>query len=434
MKKYELELTEDNIRKTIENNILGRNNNLVMLGKMLLNQNENIMISLDGIWGSGKTFFIKQFEYLIKNIDEFPDNKLFVENDKEIFRKLKDNNLVIYYNAWQNDDHEEPLESIMYATLNEFPNQKNQLISFKEYKKIVKGFIWDVIRVASLETIDMKHFDEMKSYEDITSSIITIEEKKDSFNKLINEILTDNQRLILIVDELDRCKPTFAVKMLETLKHFYDNDKITIIVVTNNSELSHTIKKFYGYEFDGCGYLNKFYDAVISLEIKDIKQYLQNQLNFCNRTYLPYDMSYLILRYYNFLLRECNKFITIYNLLSSYIETESDFNRNENYVFSCILLPLAIALKIKHIDLYHQFMNNKGENIIREFIKGSETQKEMIDWIKELLGNPEQDYIDIIIDYYKQIFDKTNSIYRINFHDAISLLGTKLQIEDNKNS
>ena len=39
MKKYELELTEDNIRKTIENNILGRNNNLVMLGKMLLNQN-----------------------------------------------------------------------------------------------------------------------------------------------------------------------------------------------------------------------------------------------------------------------------------------------------------------------------------------------------------------------------------------------------------
>lgn len=131
MKKYELELTEDNIRKTIENNILGRNNNLVMLGKMLLNQNENIMISLDGIWGSGKTFFIKQFEYLIKNIDEFPDNKLFVENDKEIFRKLKDNNLVIYYNAWQNDDHEEPLESIMYATLNEFPNQKNQLISFK---------------------------------------------------------------------------------------------------------------------------------------------------------------------------------------------------------------------------------------------------------------------------------------------------------------
>ena len=46
----------------------------------------------------------------------------------------------------------------MYAILNEFPNQKKQLIDFKEYKKIVKGFIWDVIRVVSLETIDMETF------------------------------------------------------------------------------------------------------------------------------------------------------------------------------------------------------------------------------------------------------------------------------------
>lgn len=57
MKKYELDLTEDNIRQTIDKDALGRNSNLVMLGKMLLNQNENIMISLDGSWGSGKTFF-----------------------------------------------------------------------------------------------------------------------------------------------------------------------------------------------------------------------------------------------------------------------------------------------------------------------------------------------------------------------------------------
>lgn len=71
-----------------------------MLGKMLLNQNENIMVSLDGPCGSGKTFFIKQFEYLIKNMDKFSDNKIFVETNKEIFRTLKDNNLVIYCNAW----------------------------------------------------------------------------------------------------------------------------------------------------------------------------------------------------------------------------------------------------------------------------------------------------------------------------------------------
>lgn len=47
MKKYELELNEENIKDTIENDVLGRNSKVMILGKMLLNQSENIMISLN---------------------------------------------------------------------------------------------------------------------------------------------------------------------------------------------------------------------------------------------------------------------------------------------------------------------------------------------------------------------------------------------------
>lgn len=365
---------------------------------------------------------------MIKNIDSFFDDRIFCKNDKEVFKKLKEKNLVIYYNAWENDDHENPLESIMYSILKEFPNQKKQLIGFGEFKKIFKSFVSDVFKIGSKGFIDIKKIEEAKSYDNITSSIVTVEEKKKAFNGLINEILVDEQRLILIIDELDRCRPTFAVKMLETLKHFYNNEKITIIVVTNNKELTHTIKKFYGYEFGSSGYLSKFYDSVISLETKDIKKYLQKQLNFCNSTYFPQDVSYLIIRYYNFTLRECNKFITMYKMLSSYIEHESAFNREENCVFSYILLPLAIALKIKHIDLYYDFMNNKGDNIIRSFLNDTKYEKEMHDWIKDMIGNPKEDCTDVIISYYKQIFDNKSSIYRINFHEAISLLGTDIQL------
>lgn len=428
MKKYDLEVNEENIKKTIEEDLLDRNKKLVMLGKMLLNQDESLIISLDGDWGSGKTFFIKQFEYMIKNINSFPNNRVFCENDKDVFKKLKEDNLVIYYNAWENDDHDNPLESIMYTILNEFPNQKKQLIGFEEYKKIFKVFMEDIIKISSNGILNIENFNKIKSYEDITSSIITSEEKKKSFNNLIDEILANNQRLILVVDELDRCRPTFSVKMLETLKHFYNNEKITIIVVTNNKELTHTIKKFYGYEFGGSGYLNKFYDVVISLETKDIKQYLQKQLNFCNSSYFPSDMSYLIIKYYNFTLRECNKFITMYKMLSSYIEHESAFNREENCAFSYILLPLAIALKIKNIDLYHDFMSNKGEEIIRNFINDTKNEKEMHDWITEILGNSAEDISKVIINYYRQIFEKNNSIYRIDFHEAISLLGTDIRL------
>ena len=378
-----------------------------------------------------KLFFIKQFEYLIKNIDKFTDNKIFIESNKEIFRNLKENNLVVYYNAWQNDDHEAPLESIMYWILNEFPNQKKQLNSFQEYKKIVKGFIRDVIKVASLETIDIKHFDEMKSYSDITSSIITNEEKKVSFNKLVDDILTDNQRLILIVDELDRCKPTFAVRLLENLKHFYNNSKITIIVVTNNNELSHTIRNYYGYGFDGYGYLNKFYDAIITLECNNLKEYLQKRFEFCNRTWLPHDFCYVILNYYKFTLRECNKFITIYNLLKNYIENDDSFNKYKNYIFSDLFLPLAVALKIKKIDLFQAFMSDNGEEIILNIIKAFRKESSMKDWIHEIIINTNPNNKsdeDIIVEYYHELFSVNE--FSNKFYDAISLLGSKINLDN----
>lgn len=425
-----MELNDENLRETIEQDILGRNANLLMLGRMLLNQQDNIMISLDGSWGSGKTFFIKQFEYLIKNIDKFPDNRIFVEDEKAVFETLRDNNLVVYYNAWQNDDHDDPLKSIIFSVLNEFPNQKKQLLTFKEYKKVVKAIAEIVLNVIGLKDFKLDAIEEMKTFEDITDSIVTIEEKKDAFNKLVDDLLVEKQRLILIVDELDRCRPTFAVRMLETLKHFYANKKITVIVATNNHELSHTIRKFYGSEFDGYGYLNKFYDVVVTLEIKNIKLYLQKQLDFCNRTYLPQDMSYVILKHYNFSLRECNKFISIYNLLNSYIEHKPYFNENDNYVFSCVLLPLAIALKIKYIDSYNLFMSGKGQDIIRNFVQGIENETKMIQWIKELLGNPQRDYVELLVDRYNDIFKVTDPLIRIDFFEAISLLGTNIEVDD----
>lgn len=430
MKKYELELSDENIKETLEKDVLSRNKKLVILAKILLNQKENIIISIDGNWGCGKTFFIKQFEYILKKIETFKDNTIFCEEDKNVFKKLSNDNLIVYYNAWENDDHDNPLESMMFSILNEFPQQKSQLISFDEYRKLIVSFFNDIVKAASMETIDLKHFSEMKSYEDMTKSVMTIEEKKSVFNKLIDNILTKNQRLILIIDELDRCKPSFAVKILETIKHFYFNHKITIIVATNNSELSHTIRNYYGNGFDGYGYLNKFYDAIISLDSHNLKKYLQNQLNFCNKTWMPHDFSYVILKHYNFSLRECNKFITIYNLLKNYIENESTFDKYKNYIFNDLFLPLAVALKIKNIDLYQSFMNNKGENIILELLKSFE-KKNIKHWVHEIVLKANNNDISDerkIINYYNEIFGDNE--FSFNFYEAVSLLGSKINLNN----
>ena len=87
MKKYDLEDTDENIKLTIEKNNLNRNKKIITLSKMLTNLNDNYIISIDGAWGSGKTFFVKQFKYLLEHISEYTDNCVFCELDKDVIKK-----------------------------------------------------------------------------------------------------------------------------------------------------------------------------------------------------------------------------------------------------------------------------------------------------------------------------------------------------------
>lgn len=433
MIKKELEITDENLRITIEKDLLNRNSKLIMLSKLLANLEENITISIDGKWGCGKTFFIKQFKYLIDHIDDYKDDKILNGSDKLSFKKLHDTNLVVYYNAWENDIHTNVLESLIYNILNEYPNMKNQIADFKDFKKVLKSFCRDFLYAASGKVFDINNIDKLNSFSDLAKEIITIEEKKAAFNKLVNEILGNKQRLILIIDELDRCKPSFAIELLETIKHFYTNDKITIIVSTNNMELSNTIKNYYGSGFDGYGYLNKFYDFIISLELKDIKIYLQNQFDFCNRTFIYHDMSYLVMNYCNFSLRECNRYLTFYNMIKSYIESESLFDKDIKYIYTCIFLPLALALKISDVSKYNQFVSKRGKEIINDFLDSEITGTDYERWIRELTKSENvDDYKKKIFDTYFKIFDTEYSYNRFPFFDAISLLGTQLLIEEKK--
>ena len=66
--------------------------------------------------------------------------------------------------------------------------------------------------------------------------------------------------MFVFVDELDRCRPDFAIALLEGLKHIFGIDGVCFVVSVNLSQLSESVKAVYGAGFEGYGYLERFFD------------------------------------------------------------------------------------------------------------------------------------------------------------------------------
>ena len=64
--------------------------------------------------------------------------------------------------------------------------------------------------------------------------------------------------LVIIVDELDRCKPTFAVELIEVIKHLFSVPKVVFVLAMHKPQLEEAIKNVYGKDIDSQSYLQKF--------------------------------------------------------------------------------------------------------------------------------------------------------------------------------
>ena len=188
---------------------------------------------------------------------------IFNEDNIKAFKEKYE---VYYYNAWENDMHSSPLLSLIYNLINDYPKEKYQTVSGK-----IESPFDDI---EGLKTINKNfiNLDKVKTYKDLTQEIHTSEEKKNALSNIIDNILPADKKLIFIVDELDRCKPDYAINMIEVIKHFYSNKRIIFLLCTNNLQLSHTISNYYGSNFDGYGYLNKIYNLIIELGDVPIKK------------------------------------------------------------------------------------------------------------------------------------------------------------------
>ncbi len=81
----------------------------------------------------------------------------------------------------------------------------------------------------------------------------------------LGKIATPPKHIVFLVDELDRAKPLFAIQTLEVIKHIFDADRVSYIFALDMEQLSHTVKSVYGEGMDSIGYLQRFFDQVISM-------------------------------------------------------------------------------------------------------------------------------------------------------------------------
>lgn len=363
MKNLDLKLNEENIYYVLKNNFINRNKYLSSIFKLINGIEENKIIALDGEWGSGKTWFVKSIEYLM-NSDA--NNELKIVNN-EIMDNVKDNYMIFYYNAWENDDAENAMLSLIYKLINDSCLQKHE----NEVGAIPR-LLNTIIKFATNGSVDIKQdvFGEQWNNKQITDCIETSEEIKKTFKELINNLLIENKnKILIIIDEIDRCKPVFAIDLLESIKHFYDDDRIIFLVTTNNKELASSVCKVYGEKYDGDLYLDRFFDINLELPNNYIQDYI-NAIDEGNSGSNFHFKAYRELAKENKLtMREYNRYLSsMESIKNNLIEEYSYLSLFANY----IIVPISMCLRIKDKNRYYNFIKGEEFSIIKQLVDNNQ--------------------------------------------------------------
>jgi len=339
--KYDvLEPTEDNIKNTIDSDSIGRNEALSKFVTLIASIDRNFSIAVNAPWGEGKTFFVKQAKMLI-------DGKCENVNRRDI---ENGNYISVYYDAWKNDNDVDPILSLIYEIKDEL----------KISGKLSTGLDLENFFLSLVNLLTGHNVGEVKSA--ITGEdCLKILESQKAIEAKLHEFFEDvtkerANRFVIFIDELDRCKPSFAIKFLERIKHYFRHENITFVFSVNLEQLQYTVKAYYGEGFNGLEYLDRFFDFVIKLPEIDnskFKRFYQcdeynNYLGTaCDYIFDTYKLSMRKrLRYYN-LIRA-----TAYNkaLNGGYGSPEG----NANIFVACYIVPVLLALESYDSDKYKE--------------------------------------------------------------------------------
>ena len=219
---------------------------------------------------------------------------------------------VVYVDAWKEDYSEDPLMTVISSMISQLKDQAPKSVeAFKPPKKLIgllkaaapaiargitKRYLGidpvkimesddeleqgELIKDDEGQPIDMgiaasKVVGHLISEHDAKST--AIESLKVTVGQWVKSVVDNGKDspAFIFIDELDRCRPSYAVEMLETIKHIFDIKGVIFVVATDTEQLQHAVKAIYGEGFDAKTYLARFFDSGFSLKSSNFENLLE---------------------------------------------------------------------------------------------------------------------------------------------------------------
>lgn len=359
-----------------KHSVLNRKEFAESLTGLVSNTEDPLVILLEGKWGEGKSTFVKMWGQHLKNNG--------VENT--------------YFDAFKYDFLETPFVSIVGALVEilekKLGKTKTNDLKKKASKlgtKLVSFSGKTALRLLTLNTIDASGIEDIKSIgEDIVKGLTTEVEKSmeeavssfdkdrkliEDFRKSLESLAKDTKEktgnsLVFFVDELDRCKPTYAVNVIEIIKHFFSVDNIVFVLVVHKKQLEEYIRCLYGQNMDATNYLQKFINIECALPKTISRSDMSNNdyRKYCSYLFDGHELGTVIQNkdslvdmvvdlseHYGLSLRDLEKVFTYLILFFNSVQEKEKRFHFENIIF---ILSLAI-FKVHKPDVFYMLKNKK---------------------------------------------------------------------------
>src|SRR4030067_467457 len=262
-------LIEIDKENPFKNDLLAREESAKILTELIKSISEPFVICIDAPWGQGKTTFLKMWRQYLSN-----------------------NNIQsLYFNAWESDFSDDALVSLIgeiEAGIKEIKlPESNRTKAGKHIEKakkfgtsLVKQALPIAAKLATAGSLDLNKLtvdalsslsesivrEQIQKYESAKS---TVEGFKKELQAFVQELASGNEEgkcpLVFIIDELDRCRPTYAIEVMEKAKHFFNVPNIVFVLAIDKEQTGHSIKSVYGSGMDVQGYLRRFIDIDYTL-------------------------------------------------------------------------------------------------------------------------------------------------------------------------